>query len=226
VVGGHTASGYWVDTGRQTTIGGLWAAGDAAGGCPQKYVSGAMAEAEIASEEVLKYLQNINFSQVSVGGLEKDLMEEKIAKIVSEAEGFLSGKSAFSISELEEAMQKVMDEEAGGISAGYRYSLSSLERAGEKINELIGLSNHLFAADLRELMAGYELKERLTVSLALIKHMAARQETRWPGFSEFIDFPDKNDSFLGYINSKFSDKGFEIKFRKLITGENIYEHLD
>ena len=36
VVGGHTASGYWVDTHRQTTIEGLYAAGDVAGGCPQK----------------------------------------------------------------------------------------------------------------------------------------------------------------------------------------------
>ena len=36
IVGGHTASGYWVDTNRETTIHGLYAAGDVAGGCPQK----------------------------------------------------------------------------------------------------------------------------------------------------------------------------------------------
>ena len=36
IVGGHTASGYWVDTNRRTTINGLYAAGDVAGGCPQK----------------------------------------------------------------------------------------------------------------------------------------------------------------------------------------------
>ena len=40
IVGGHTASGYWVDTERETTIHGLYAAGDVAGGCPQKYVTG------------------------------------------------------------------------------------------------------------------------------------------------------------------------------------------
>lgn len=44
IVGGHTASGYWVDTNRKTTIDGLYAAGDVAGGCPQKYVTGALAE--------------------------------------------------------------------------------------------------------------------------------------------------------------------------------------
>ena len=39
IVGGHTASGYWVDTDRATTIEGLFAGGDVAGGCPQKYVT-------------------------------------------------------------------------------------------------------------------------------------------------------------------------------------------
>ena len=34
IVGGHTASGYWVDTKRATTVHGLYAAGDVAGGCP------------------------------------------------------------------------------------------------------------------------------------------------------------------------------------------------
>ena len=39
IVGGHTASGYWVDNNRETTIHGLFAAGDVAGGCPKKYVT-------------------------------------------------------------------------------------------------------------------------------------------------------------------------------------------
>jgi hypothetical protein len=40
VVGGHTASGYWIGADRSTTLPGLFAAGDVAGGCPQKYVTG------------------------------------------------------------------------------------------------------------------------------------------------------------------------------------------
>ena len=48
IVGGHTASGYWIDTERRTTVKGLYAAGDVAGGAPQKYVTGALAEGEIA----------------------------------------------------------------------------------------------------------------------------------------------------------------------------------
>ncbi|WP_337510502.1 adenylyl-sulfate reductase subunit alpha, partial [Megasphaera sp.] len=54
VVGGHTASGYWVDTNRQTTIRHLYAAGDVAGGCPQKYVTGALVEGEIAAKDMVR----------------------------------------------------------------------------------------------------------------------------------------------------------------------------
>lgn len=58
IVGGHTASGYWVDTNRKTTIDGLYAAGDVAGGCPQKYVTGALAEGEIAGLSVVEYIKD------------------------------------------------------------------------------------------------------------------------------------------------------------------------
>ncbi|MCD8218001.1 MAG: adenylyl-sulfate reductase subunit alpha [Clostridiales bacterium] len=63
VVGGHTASGYWVDTCRETTIRGLFAAGDVAGGCPQKYVTGALAEGKIAAESILASLQSADAAQ-------------------------------------------------------------------------------------------------------------------------------------------------------------------
>ena len=58
IVGGHTASGYWVDTHRETTITNLFAAGDVAGGAPQKYVTGALAEGEIAGNEIVRRYQD------------------------------------------------------------------------------------------------------------------------------------------------------------------------
>ena len=58
IVGGHTASGYWIDTHRETTIANLFAAGDVAGGAPQKYVTGALAEGEIAGDEIVRRYQN------------------------------------------------------------------------------------------------------------------------------------------------------------------------
>ncbi len=74
IVGGHTASGFWVNTKRETTVHGLYAAGDVAGGCPQKYVTGALAEGEIAAEDIIKKIPE-DFAEKDKGrgrGFEKD----------------------------------------------------------------------------------------------------------------------------------------------------------
>ena len=58
IVGGHAASGYWVDTKRATTISGLYAAGDVAGGSPKKYVTGCFVEGEIAAVAATEFIKN------------------------------------------------------------------------------------------------------------------------------------------------------------------------
>ena len=73
IVGGHTASGYWVDTKRRTTVKGLYAAGDVAGGCPQKYVTGALAEGEIAALTAISELGEI--SAIDESDIERHLSE-------------------------------------------------------------------------------------------------------------------------------------------------------
>ena len=70
IVGGHTASGYWVDTKRETTIRGLFAAGDVAGGCPQKYVTGALVEGEIAALRMVEQLDAEEAHKVVTGSVE------------------------------------------------------------------------------------------------------------------------------------------------------------
>lgn len=77
IVGGHTASGYWVDVNRETTIRGLYAAGDVAGGCPQKYVTGAFAEGEIAAKAAARYMEceREAFSQSIINGNTVDKSE-------------------------------------------------------------------------------------------------------------------------------------------------------
>ena len=57
IVGGHTASGFWINTNRETTVKGLYAAGDVAGGFPQKYVTGALAEGEIAALDIISKIK-------------------------------------------------------------------------------------------------------------------------------------------------------------------------
>ena len=225
IVGGHTASGYWVNTERETTIHGLYAAGDVAGGCPQKYVTGAMVEGEIAAIDMVSKLD----ADTSDGSLGTSAFDEKKAldAKASEYDHFLTERSQmFTTEAIEEAMQKVMDNYAGGISTHYQFNGKQLALAKEKINHLIELTGDLYASDMHELMFIYELKERLTVCLSVIAHLGARKETRWHSFAENLDYPDKSDDWMKYVNSKYENGQLHMIYRELVGREARYEHND
>ena len=238
IVGGHTASGYWVNNNRETTIKGLFAAGDVAGGCPQKYVTGALVEGEIAGKAAVvkvekqtrlqeqKHLQSQTYLQDQSQSQQDQLEEEPLIKLKKdEVEGILNFVNpTFTTQQLEEAMQKVMDAYAGGIGSNYSFNEKQLELADEKIDQIIKLSDGLNAADMHELMFVYELKERLTLCKSVIAHLRARKETRWHSFAENLDYPNKSDEWLKYVNSKVVNGKLTILYRDLVERGETYEH--
>lgn len=218
IVGGHTASGYWVDTDRATTIEGLFAGGDVAGGCPQKYVTGALAEGEIAGLSAVKYIDSKeSFEKIS---------DEDTNYHLRETEKYLTDRnSLYTTEQLEEAMQTVMDSYAGGIKTNYRFNEKQLDIADCKIRQLETLTGDLYAEDFQELMYICELKERLTVCKSVIAHLRARKETRWHSFAENLDYPEKDDrNFNKYVNSRLENGEIKIIIRDLVTGGEKYEH--
>ena len=229
VVGGHTASGYWVDTYRRTTIHNLFAAGDVAGGCPQKYVTGAMVEGEIAAKTMVEELDMAAAGDCADSCVSTEDARERtdsgFADKVAEYNAILGrSEGMYSTEQLEDAMQKVMDTYAGGIGSHYQFNEKQLELAKEKIEHIRKLADGVSAEDYHELMFAYELKERLTVCLSLIAHLAARKETRWHSFDENLDYPEKSDEWLKYVNSKKVDGHIQIIERKLVGRGEIYEH--
>lgn len=217
IVGGHTASGYWVNTQRETTIKGLYAAGDVAGGCPQKYVTGALAEGEIAALDII--------AKISSQGYDSNQNHDFSASdMIANYERILSQQNpSFTVMQLEEAMQKVMDEYAGGIAVNYQFNQQQLQLADEKITHITALAEELNAKDMHELLFVYELKERLTVAKALIAHLLARKETRWHVFNENLDYPDTDAAFYCYVNSVMEGKTIRTLTRDIVK-ETWYEH--
>lgn len=235
IVGGHTASGFWVDTDRQTTVRGLYAAGDVAGGCPQKYVTGALAEGEIAAQAIQRQLDSSlekagdarkTVEEQTKQPVETDETRAQIDAVLAQYNQIRSlGAGLFSIDELEEAMQKVMDEYAGGISNHYQYNEKQLDLAREKIGQLMELSQSVKASDMHELLFAYELKERLLVCQALIAHLKARKETRWHAFNENLDYPNTDEAYVKYVNSRLKDGEMQVFLRNIVKGER-YEHTN
>ena len=226
IVGGHTASGYWVDNNRETTIHGLFAAGDVAGGCPQKYVTGALAEGEIAAQAIAERLEGSGKGFVVNEVEDSELSANAFAK-KSEYERFLNNKQGLvDIEQTEEAMQKIMDQYAGGISTDYQYNEARLELADEKIKFLEQSIDNLAAQDADDLLRIYEIRERLTVCRSVIAHLKARKETRWHSFAENMDYPAKSDDWLKYVNSRKENGEIKIIIRDLVRGGDSYEHSD
>ena len=252
IVGGHTASGYWVDNNRATTIEGLYAAGDVAGGCPQKYVTGALAEGEIAAEAILEYLNGkadksatenqddisaysatgttgsaeiSGKTEISGSAAAQKLSDVATAKKAEYESHLNATRSLMNAEQLEEAMQKIMDQYAGGIGTDYRYSETSLAKADEKIAALLPVVDTLAAADTYELMQIYELRERLIVCRAVIAHLAARKETRWHSFGENTDYPEQSEDWMKYVNSRMENGEIKILYRDLVTEETADKQI-
>lgn len=214
IVGGHTASGYWVDNSRATTVKGLYAAGDVAGGAPQKYVTGALAEGKLAALGIEKYLLTE----------QESYWDDGTDQYIKEYESFLNNEeSLISIEQLEEAMQKVMDEYAGGISKGYQFNETSLKLAEEKILGLFPVLKTLKARNSDDLLQIYEIKDRITVCLSLIEHLKARKETRWHSFAENMSYPAEEKEFEVYVNSVKENGEIKIVKRPLVVDN--YEPL-
>ncbi|MDD7795866.1 adenylyl-sulfate reductase subunit alpha [Clostridium sp. 'White wine YQ'] len=217
IVGGHTASGYWVDTKRRTTLEGLFAAGDVAGGSPKKYVTGCFAEGEIATETALEFIKNLNNVEPN---------EEEINEKLNEVNQFFTNEAGeYTTEELENEMQSVMDEYAGGISKYYRYSQEGLEIARDKIDILSKKAKKLRANDAHELLFIHEIIDRLGVARVVIEHLRARKETRWKCYEENVDFPEKDDeNWLKYVNSVYEHGKVKVILRDLVGKDENYEH--
>lgn len=216
IVGGHTASGYWIDDTRATTIKGLYAAGDVAGGAPQKYVTGAIVEGKIASESMERFLEEGKLKT-------KDAADftEKIQDIIDGyAHYFSNAPSLISIEQAEETMQKIMDTYAGGIGSSYQFNETGLALAKEHLESLIPVVEALHAENMDDLLQIYEIKERMTVCFSVIAHLLARKETRWHSFAENMSHPDEDDAYKEYVNSYKKDGTIHIVERRLVDADH------
>lgn len=226
IVGGHTASGYWVDTGRRTTLKGLYAAGDVAGGAPQKYVTGCIAEGEIAAESILSDLcgdpdGSVRREDQEIGEPPED-SDPRVEACFRRYRRFLENpKTGVSAAQAEEAMQKIMDRYAGGIGSDYRYNEAGIRRAKEELSTLDAMVNRLHADDPFELLHIEEQRERMLVCRVLLAHMEARKETRWHVFGENTDYPEQDRAFACYINSVLLDGEIRIRRRPLVTSSSF-----
>jgi adenylylsulfate reductase subunit A len=222
IVGGHTQSGYWIDSKRRTTLPGLYAAGDVAGGAPKKYVSGCWVEGFIAARTCLDDTANANTPGENDGSLQHEL-----ARVYKPHTLYRTNKEGIFPQEMEVKLQKLMDEYAGGIHTHYELHERRLVIAQRQLFELRKDTEQLLARDFHELNLCHEVIDRLDVADVLVAHLLARQETRWPGYQTRVDFPDRDDdNWLCFLNStRNSDSGEITITKQAYDSENLLKAL-
>lgn len=200
IVGGHTASGYWIDVKRATTLPGLFACGDVAGGVPNKFVGGCAAEGILAARGALEYLESY---PAPAGEPDKERIEQEKNRVFQPFAHQLSTGEGISPWEMEERLQRLMDEYAGGVHQFYRMNRERLEYALKHLAILKNQTRYLVAGDFHELMKCHEVIDMLDVAEVLVHHLLYREETRWPGWQNRVDFPERNDEkFKCFVNSR------------------------
>ena len=203
IVGGHCQAGYWIDKERRTTIPGLYAAGEVAGGAPKKYVSGSWVEARIAATTALEDIKGVTL---------KDIDEEVIRGEKTRVLAPLKKKAGLSPVDVRERLQKIMDEYAGGISMNYALQEERLLEARRLLKCLKDRMKDIAAVSNYNLVEALESIDRIDVARVLVEHLIYRKETRWSCYQTRLDYPEKDNSrWLTFVNSMYNHNTDEIK---------------
>jgi len=201
IVGGHTASGYWVNVNRSTTLEGLYACGDVAGGTPNKFVGGCAAEGMIAAQAAAKSCEHFS----SLAAISADLIATEKNRIYAPIFRYKNTGDGVRPGEMEERLQRLMDEYAGGVHQFFRMNRESLQYALRHLQILRDQVKYLISEDFHELMEVHGVIDRIDVAEVLVHHLLYREETRWPGWQTRTDYPEKDDSkFDCFVNSRLN----------------------
>lgn len=212
VVGGHGQAGYWIGLDRATTLPGLFAAGDVAGGAPKKYVTGCLAEGQLAAEAALAAAPPAPCPERDLVHLIEEERDRVARPLTSAGSGDPRG--------LEARLQKIMEEYAGGRTTGYQVCEGRLAVAGALLEEAQEMAQGLKANDLHELLLTHEVLDRLTLASAVVEHLRYRKESRWPIYQTRSDFPARDDArWFRFVNSRLGSDGRLELVERPVTGE-------
>lgn len=216
--GGHTQSGFWVDIDRMTTVPGMFAAGETAGGHPNKFVGGCAVEGKISARAAIKYMNGMSLPEVDQAQVDSE--KERVFAPIMRGDDF-DGVRAI---EMEERMQRLMDEYAGGTSQFYRTNEERLDYALKHLKILRDQVKFLKAEDLHDLMLVHEVIDRLEVAEVVIHHLKFRKETRWQGWQTRTDYPDIDPELDCFVETRRNMESGEIEtftrpYEQLVPGD-------
>ncbi len=176
---GHSASGIWVNEHAETTIAGLYAAGDVA--CvPHNYMLGAFVYGEIAGVGAARYCKEVSFGKYDESYVDRELV--RIRAPLERAGGITPYQAEFKIRRLvNDYLQPPK------VTRKMEIALQRFSEVREDLSELSADCPH-------NLLRALEVFDILDCAEMAATASLYRTESRWGLYHYRVDHPEKNDA--------------------------------
>ncbi len=176
---GHSASGVWINEKGETTVPGLYGAGDMAS-IPHSYMLGAFVYGEICGENATEYAR------------ERELPELDEAFILAERDRILAPlkrTDGIPPNQFEYKVRRLVNDylQPPKVTKKMDIGLARLQAMEEDIQ-------YLHARDPHELLRANEAQHILDCAKMAAVASLYRQESRWGLYHNYVDFPKTDDS--------------------------------
>ncbi|MEO0488428.1 MAG: fumarate reductase/succinate dehydrogenase flavoprotein subunit, partial [Cyanobacteria bacterium J06659_2] len=199
---GHSASGVWVNERAETTVPGLYAAGDMAS-VPHNYMIGAFVYGRIAGENAMDYLQDLEHVEPDADFLKAE--QERIYQPLNQANGVPH-------TQVEYKLRRLVNDYLQPPKSPTKMDIG-LQKfvAYEDTLDIMG------ASDPHELMRCMEVHFIRDCAEMAARASLYRKESRWGLYHYRLDYPEKNnDEWFCHVNLKKGETGEMELFKRAV----------
>lgn len=190
---GHSASGVWVNEKAETTVPGLYAAGDMAG-VPHNYMIGAFVYGRIAGENAIEYLRELEHIEP-----DPEFLAAEQARIYQP----LQQPSGIPHTQVEYKLRRLVNDYLQPPKSPHK-----MEIGLEKFANYHATLNLMGANDPHELMRCMEVHFIRDCAEMAARASLFRKESRWGLYHYRLDYPEKNnEEWFCHVNLKKNEAG-------------------
>jgi succinate dehydrogenase/fumarate reductase flavoprotein subunit len=185
---GHSASGVWVNERAETTVPGLYAAGDMAS-VPHNYMIGAFVYGRLGGTHAVEYGQGLDHTEP-----DPDVLEAERQRIYAS----LERPNGIPHTQVEYKLRRLVNDylQPPKVDRKMEIGLQSFVRYYDTLNEM-------GARDPHELMRCMEVHFIRDCAEMAARASLYRRESRWGLYHYRLDYPDKNnDEWFCHVNLK------------------------
>jgi succinate dehydrogenase/fumarate reductase flavoprotein subunit len=196
---GHSASGVWVNERAETTVPGLYAAGDMAS-VPHNYMLGAFVNGGLAGETAAGYCASIDLPRHDEDSIVRE--KERVLAPMRRTDGLTPH-------EMEFKTRRLVNDYIQPPKITAKYKIAQ-ERLAEVRDDL----SALMARDPHELLRALELQSILDCADMAAAASLYRTESRWGLYHMRVDYPETDDDNWFCHTMLFKDDVGRISHRK------------